>query len=38
MRCPKCGMVVFSELDLDPEFHTEEECENFKKNKEEERE
>ena len=26
MQCPKCGLVVFTEMDLDPEFHTEEEC------------
>lgn len=30
MRCPKCGLLVFSEQDLDPEFHSEEECNQIK--------
>lgn len=26
MQCEKCGLMVFSEMDLDEEFHTKEEC------------
>jgi len=33
LKCKKCGLVVFSELDL--ELHTEEECEEHIKDCEE---